>query len=58
MSFCPLSMVLIYDEHLKRLIYLGYLLESETVETPSMGEKSNNKHKFGRINICEAEEVR
>ena len=36
-----------YDKHLRRLIYSGYLLlETEIIETLSMGERSKSEHKF------------
>ena len=41
-----------------RLVYLGYLLENETMEMFSMGERSKSKDKFGGTKVCEAEEVR
>ena len=42
----------------KPLIYWGYLLEEKTMEMFSMGEWSKNKHKFGGVKVCEAEEVK
>ena len=34
------------------------LLENETMEMFSMGERSNSKRKFDRTNACEADKVR
>ena len=34
---------------LRRLIYLGYLLENETVEMFGMRERSKSKHKVGGL---------
>ena len=34
------------------------LLENETMEIFSMGERSKSKHKFGGLKVCETDKVR
>ena len=34
------------------------LLENETMEIFSMGERSKSKHKFGGLKVCKTDEVR
>ena len=34
------------------------LLENETIEMFSMGERNKSKHNFGGTKVCEAEELR
>ena len=34
------------------------LLENETMEIFSMGERSNGKHKFGELKVCKTDKVR
>ena len=53
----PISTI-IYHKGLRRLIYLGYLLEKESMEMFSIGERSKSKHKFSETKVCEAEEER
>ena len=49
--------ILIYDKYLRRLFYLGSLLQNETMELFSFGKRRKSKHKFGRKKFCKAEEV-